>query len=127
MEVFPDLTDDMKGKDPFGIGSLSLFNHSDVIANAFHFLALLFNQLPFVNVDYIHFTPLQLDISFLLLGDHDLLLQLHLLVIVVNCSEVAGALLYVLAHEVKLRATHHLLVQEHLLKLIHWFFVLLRM
>ena len=53
-EVFPYLFYNMERKYSLGVSSLALLNHSDVIAYAFHFLPLLLDEFPLVNVDDIH-------------------------------------------------------------------------
>lgn len=123
-KVLPDLTDNVIAKDPLSVCGLACLDHSDMIANPFHFLALFLDQLPLVYVDNVQFSLFKFDISFLLLSASYLLGQLELFVFVVDRAEVVGALIDVLAHEAKLGATHEFLVMEHLLKLLQWFHLL---
>jgi hypothetical protein len=117
-EVFPDLFDNMECEYALGVRSLACLDHPDIVAYAFHLLPFLLNKLPLVYVNDVHLALLQLDISFLLLRTHYLLAQVHPLRLIVNSLEVRRTLLDILAHERKLRTAHHLLVLEHLLKLI---------
>jgi hypothetical protein len=112
IEVLIDLLHYLANSDSLEQVGLALFDHANVVTDAFHFISFLFNERPFVDPNDVHLALVYLIVGLALLCVSNLLVQLNLFLLVVLVPKVVGTLPNVLADEVELGLAHVVLLDH---------------